>query len=288
MEAPRTIRPGDGPYPEALARVADRPSELRLVGSLGAPRARVAVVGARRTDEYGADLARDLAAGLARAGVSVVSGGARGVDAAAHEGALSAGGHTVAVLGTGVDVVYPAEHRDLFERIVAAGGALLSEQRDGTPGWRSNFPARNRIVSGMSDAVVVVRADERSGALVTAAWARSQGVPVLAVPGDVRDPLSAGPLRLLREGARVAASAGDVLDAIGVAPGDDAPRQAELPALGAAESALLSALARRPRHAGEVARAAGLAAGPALAGLLALEIQGLCEQRPGHYFLRRT
>ncbi len=288
MEAPRTIRPGDGPYPVALARVADRPSELRLVGSLGAPRGRVAVVGARRTDEYGADLARDLAAGLARAGVSVVSGGARGVDAAAHEGALSTNGHTVAVLGTGVDVVYPAEHRDLFDRIVAAGGALVSEQPDGAPGLPRNFPARNRIISGMSDAVVVVRAEERSGALVTASWARSQGVPVLAVPGDVRDPLSAGTLRLLREGARVAASAEDVLAAIGVPPADGAARQPELPALGAAESALLSALARRPRHAGEVARAAGLAPGAALAGLLALEIQGLCEQRPGHYFLRRT
>ncbi len=288
MEAPRTIRPGDGPYPAALARVADRPSELRVAGSLGAPRARVAIVGARRTDEYGADLAHELAAGLARAGVSVVSGGARGVDAAAHEGALSAGGHTVAVLGTGIDVVYPAEHRDLFARIVAAGGALVSEQPDGTPGFRANFPARNRIVSGMSDAVVVVRAGEKSGALVTAASARSQGVPVLAVPGDVRDPLSAGTLRLLREGARVAASTQDVLAAIGVAPAADGAHQPELPALGAAESALLSALARRPRHAGEVARAAGLAPGAALAGLLALEIQGLCEQRPGHYFLRRT
>ncbi len=286
MESARTLRPGDGHYPDALGRAADRPAELRLVGSLGAPRARVAIVGARLTDEYGADLARDLAAGLARAGVSVVSGGARGVDAAAHEGALSAGGHTVAVLGTGIDVVYPAEHRDLFARIVAAGGALLSEQPDGTRGWRSNFPARNRIVSAISNAVVVVRAGEKSGALVTAAWARSQGVPVLAVPGDVRDPLSVGTLKLLREGAGLAASAQDVLAAIGIE--DEAPRQAELPALGAAESALLSALARRPRYAGEVARAAGLAPGPALAGLLALEIQGLCEQRPGHYFLRRT
>src|SRR5512142_2573562 len=284
MEAPRTLRPGDGPYPAALARVADRPSELRLVGSLGAPRGRVAIVGARLTDEYGADLAHELAAGLARAGVSVVSGGARGVDAAAHEGALSAGGHTVAVLGTGVDVPYPAEHRDLFERIVAAGGALLSEQPDGTRGFPQNFPARNRIISALSEAVVVVRAGEKSGALVTAAWARSQGVPVLAVPGDVRDPLSAGTLRLLREGARVAASARDVLAAIGIAAAADGAYQPELPALGAAESALLSALVRRPRHAGEVARAASLAPGAALAGLLALEIQGLCEQRPGHYF----
>jgi DNA processing protein len=188
-----------------------------------------------------------------------------------------------------VDVAYPAEHRELFARIVASGGALVSEQPDGTRGLPRNFPARNRIISALSAAVVVVRAAEKSGALVTAAWARSQGVPVLAVPGDVRDPLSAGTLGLLREGARVAASAGDVLAAIGVAPGaSTAPHQPELPALGAAESALLSALVRRPRHAGEVARAARLAPGPALAGLLALEIRGLCEQRPGHYFLRRT
>jgi DNA processing protein len=243
------------------------------------------VVGSRRCDEYGADLARGIAAGLARAGVSIVSGGARGVDAAAHEGALEAGGHTVAVLGTGVDVVYPAEHRDLFERIVASGGALVSEQPDGTPGWKGNFPRRNRIVSGMSDAVVVVRAGERSGALITAAWATSQGVPVLAVPGDARDPLSAGPHGLLRHGARLAASAEDVLAVVGVeAP---PPRQVELPALGAGASALLSALGRKPRHADEVARAAGLAPGAALAALLTLEIEGLCEQRPGHYFLRR-
>jgi DNA processing protein len=285
MEATRPIRPGDGPYPGALARLAERPAELRLRGSLGAPRARVAVVGARRCDEYGADLAHDIAAGLARAGVSIVSGGARGVDAAAHEGALEAGGHTVAVLGTGVDVVYPAEHRDLFERILAAGGALLSEQRDGTPGWKANFPRRNRIVSGMSDAVVVVRAGERSGALITAAWATSQGVPLLAVPGDVRDPLSAGPLALLRRGARVAASADDVLAVLGIEAPE--PRQVELPSLGAGASALMSALGRKPRHADEVARAAGLAPGAALAGLLTLEIEGLCEQRPGHYFLRR-
>jgi DNA processing protein len=285
MEAPRTIRPGDGPYPASLAAVADRPAELRLRGSLGAPVARVAVVGARRCDEYGVDVGRALGAGLARAGVSVVSGGARGVDAAAHEGALEAGGHSVAVLGTGVDVVYPAEHRALFERILAGGGALLSEQPDGTPGWKGNFPRRNRIISGISDAVVVVRAGERSGALVTAEWAISQGVPVFAVPGDVRDPLSAGPLSLLRRGARMVASAEDVLAALGVeAP---RPRQVELPVLGGSASALLSALGRRPRHADEVARAAGLGTGAALAGLLALEIDGLCEQRPGHYFLRR-
>ncbi|HET7823679.1 MAG TPA: DNA-processing protein DprA [Anaeromyxobacter sp.] len=286
MAEPRTLRPGDGLYPAALARAADRPAELRLLGSLGAPAARVAIVGARDADEYGQDVAKALAAGLARAGVSIVSGGARGIDAAAHEGALAAGGHTVAVLGTGVDRAFPVEHRDLFDRIVSAGGALLSELPDGTRGWPGNFPRRNRIVSGMSDAVVVVRAGEGSGALITAEWARSQGVPLFAVPGDVRDDLSVGPIRLLRQGARVAASAEDVLAAIGV--GAPEARQLALPALGARESSLLAALGRRPRHADELARAAGLDAGTALAGLLSLEIEGLCEQRPGHYFLRRT
>jgi DNA processing protein len=285
MESARTLRPGDGHYPAALARLAERPPVLRLRGALG-DRRRVAVVGSRAPDEYGADLAREIAAGLARAGVCVVSGGALGVDAIAHEAALDAGGHTVAVLGTGVDVTYPASHRALFGRILATGGALLSQFPDGTPAFQSNFPARNRVVSGLSEAVVVVRAAARSGALITASWASAQGVPVLAVPGDVRDPLSAGTTRLLREGARAVASAGDVLAVIGMEPRPG--RQRTLPTLAGDEAALLSALARRPRHADEVARAAGLAPGAALAGLLALEVLGLCEQRAGHYFLRRN
>lgn len=285
MESARTLRPGDGLYPDALARLVEPPDVLRLRGSLG-ERRRVAVVGARATDEYGADLARDLAGGLARAGVSVVSGGALGIDAVAHEAALEAAGHTIAVLGTGVDVAYPARHRGLYARILASGGALLSQFADGTPGYQANFPARNRIVAALAEAVVVVRAGARSGALITASWARAQGVPVLAVPGDVRDPLSAGTTALLKEGARAVASAADVLDVIGVKSRPEP--QLALPALAGDEAALLAALARRPRHADEVARAAGLAPGAALAGLLALEVGGLCEQRPGHYFLRRN
>jgi DNA processing protein len=285
VESARTLRPGDGLYPDALAQIAERPAELRVRGSLSGGR-RVAIVGSRHPDEYGGDLARSLAEGLARAGLSVVSGGALGVDAVAHEAALDAGGHTVAVLGTGVDRVHPASHRALFARILASGGALVSEQPDGTPGWRGNFPARNRIISGLSEAVIVVRAGDRSGALITASWARSQGVPVLAVPGDVRDELSAGTTALLKGGARAVASAADVLAALGL----DAPeeRQLPLPALAGDESALMSVLARRPRHADEVARAAGVTPGAALAALLVLEVRGLCEQRPGHYFLRRN
>src|SRR5512142_1433925 len=183
------------------------------------------IVGSRRTDPYGIEVATAIARDLALAGVCVVSGGAEGIDAAAHRAALDAGGRTIAVLGTGVDVVYPAGHRALFDRILASGGALVSEYGDGTPGATWTFPRRNRIVSGMSEAVVVVRAGARSGALITADWARQQGVPVLAVPGDLREEGSAGQVALLRAGAHVAASADDVLEVLGISG------QLELPAV---------------------------------------------------------
>jgi DNA processing protein len=290
MDQPRTLRPGDGHFPAPLTRLADAPVCLRLRGSLGAPVGRVALVGARASDRYGRDMARRLARGLARAGVSIVSGGALGVDAEAHLGALEVGGHTVAVLGCGVDVVHPPSHRDLFARILEGGGALLSEYADGAPGLPWHFPARNRLIAALADAVVVVRAGPRSGALITAAHARAQGVPLLAVPGDADQPLAEGPLALLRQGARLAAGPEDVLALLGIAPG----QQPELPALGAGaamdaeQRSVLAALALAPRHVGELARAAGLPAGRALAALLTLELEGLVEQRPGQLFQRRA
>ncbi len=284
MDEARTLRPGEGPYPGLLATIAGRPGELRVRGELRGESRRAAIVGTRDPDEYGLDMARRIAVGLARAGVSVVSGGAKGIDGAAHRGALEAGGHTVVVLGTGVDVPYPAQHRSLFDEVLAKGGALVSELADGTPALPHNFPRRNRIVSGMSEVVVVIQAREKSGALITASWAGKQGRPVLAVPGDARDPLSEGTHALLRSGARLVGSAADVLREMGLA---EARSQRSLPALSCEGSALLAALSKTPRHAGEVAGAAGLPVGEALAGLLALELEGLCEQRPGHYFLRR-
>ncbi len=278
-----TLRRGEPGYPSPLERLPEPPARLRVRGSLSeAPR--VAVVGARLCDEYGLAMAGALAAGLARAGVSVVSGGAQGVDAAAHRGALEAGGHTAAVMGCGLSHAYPADHRDLFDRIVASGGALVSEYDDGFRPDRWTFPDRNRVVAALCQAVVVVRAGERSGALITADWARRLGVPVLAVPGEVGDPLAAGPLSLLRAGAGLAASAEDVLSHVGLRP-----RTASLPPAEPAgdAGAVLRALGRRGRHADEVAREAGLGAGAALAALLALELEGLVEQRPGQLFRRR-
>jgi DNA processing protein len=285
VDPARTLRPGDGIFPESLTRIPGPPASLRLRGQLGSPVARVALVGSRDADEYGRDMARRLARGLARAGVSVVSGGARGVDAEAHEGALEGGGHTVVVLASGVDQPTPGGNRDLFERVLAAGGALLSEYEDGTPARDFRFVERNRIVSGLSDAVVVVRAGRGSGALITAGLARDQHRPLLAVPGDADHPLSEGGLRLLREGARLAAEPADVLTCLGLAPG----QQAELPLgeISPSAQALLGALTASPRHLSAVARAAGRTTAEALVGLLALELDGLCEQRPGQRFVRR-
>lgn len=280
-----TLTLGEAAYPRALLRLPDAPPALRVRGALPDAR-RVALVGSRGTDEYGAWAARTIAAGLARAGVTVVSGGALGIDGEAHRGALEAGGRTEVVLGTGVDVPYPSRHRALFEEVVAAGGALVSEQPDGTRGYPSVFPARNRIIAALAEAIVVVRAAAGSGALITAARARGIGVPVLAVPGDVRDELSEGPNRLFREGARAVTCAADVLAALGIgAPAERA--QLALPALSSDAAALHRALGRRPRHAEELARAARVGTAAALAGLLELELLGLCEQRPGHAFLRR-
>lgn len=283
----RTVQPGDADFPEPLTRIKKPPRQLRVRGDLrpGAPR--VAIVGTRQPDEYGVDLARALASGLARAGVTVVSGGAAGIDAAAHDAALRARGHTVAVFGTGIDVLFPASNRALFGRILEGGGALVSGFEDGQAGARWTFPERNRLVSGMSQAVVVVQAAKGSGALITADHALEQAVPVLAVPGDVRNPLSAGPHDLLRRGATLVEGPNDVLAALGLA-GQMTLDLPAVPPLEGAEAALFAALARTPRHADELARDARLPARHALSGLLALEVRGLCEQRPGNYFARRT
>ena len=283
----RTLRPGDGEYPDALSTVAQAPEQLRVRGDLRPRAPRVAIVGPRRADEYGLSVARELAAGLARAGVTVVSGGAAGVDAAAHEAAIRAGGHTLAVFGTGLDVLYPSENRRLFARILEAGGAHVSQFRDDQAGAQWTFPERNRVVSGMSRAVVVVQAQSGSGALITADHAFAQGRKVMAVPGDVRSALSAGPHALLRRGAVLVESAQDVLAGVGLSGQLTLEMPAE-PSLEGPEAALYAALARVPQHADDLARLAGISVGPALAGLLALEVRGLCEQRPGHYFARRT
>lgn len=198
--------------PEAGAAVP----ELHARGRWPLPAAhRVAIVGSRRPSPYGEAAAEQLAADLARAGVVVISGLALGIDAAAHRGALNGGGITVAVMGTGVDVVYPAAHSRLAEEILAGGGALVSQFPPGTAPRRHHFPARNWTMAALSDAVVVVEAGQGSGALITAAAALHLHKEVMAVPGSVFSPLSVGTHGLIREGAALVQNARDVLDALG-------------------------------------------------------------------------
>jgi DNA processing protein len=199
-------------YPALLARIADPPRRLWLRGdprALAAPC--VAIVGSRAASPYGVRVAEQLAADLARAGVTVVSGLARGIDSAAHRGALSTG-RTVAMLGSGVDVIYPAEHDELALRILEAHGALVSELPPGSPPRRGNFPRRNRLISGVSLAVVVVEASTRSGSLQTARFALEQGREVLAVPGPILGERFRGSHGLLRDGAKLVESASDILE----------------------------------------------------------------------------
>ena len=202
-------------YPARLAAIADPPPLLWCRGApprLDGPT--VAIVGSRAGSPYACEVASRLGSGLAAAGVAVVSGLARGVDGAAHRGALAAGGLTVGVPGCGLDVVYPPEHRDLL-RAVAAAGAVMGELPPGEPPRPFHFPRRNRIISGLSLAVVVVEASERSGSLITARCAAEQGRDVMAVPGNVLAGRSRGAHALIRDGARIVESADDILEEIG-------------------------------------------------------------------------
>jgi DNA processing protein len=278
----------DDGYPAGLGDLRDPPPILWTLGHLPSAGARrVGIVGTRAADGYGVAQALRLSSGCARAGCWILSGGARGVDAAAHEGALGAGGLTLVVLGSGLDVPYPAEHRELFERVVREGGGLVSEQPLGTRPSRGTFPRRNRLLAAMSEALVVVQAGARSGALLTAEHARRLGRPVLAVPGPVdRDP-SAGTHRLLREGARLCEGPEDVLSLLGVTSvRADLPRKTA-PGMGDAAGRVMAALEPGPLVFEEVASRSGLAVAEAAEVLLELELEGAVELARGLYRRKR-
>jgi DNA processing protein len=260
--------------------IHDPPRELWIRGDGDLAlleRPAVALVGARACSPYGRAVARSLARELAASGVVVVSGLARGIDGEAHRGALEAGGPTVAVLGCGIDRDYPAAHADLARAIVA-DGLIVSEYEPGVEPAPWRFPARNRIISGLSLAVVVVEARERSGALITVDFALEQGRDVLVVPGEITSALSAGTNALLRLGAAPALGVNDVLEAIGViaaAPAQSAP---------AGHAGLvLAAVREAPASVDEIARIVVLRAAEVAALLTELELEGLVEPGEGTY-----
>lgn len=261
-------------YPERLRGLADPAPLLWVRGDPGVLGGRcVAIVGPRAPTSYGRGVARALARVLAGAGLVVVSGLARGVDAEAHEGALEAGGRTLAFQACGPDRVYPAAHRRLAARIAEQGGALASELPPGTPPRPEHFPLRNRLISGISLAVVAVEARERSGTLVTARHAAEQGVELLAVPGPIDAPTSRGTNRLLRDGAIVIAEVADALALVGLR----AAPERDLSGASPGERAVWKALANGAHDVDTLTAAVDLPLRETLAALTALELAGAVE-----------
>jgi len=271
-------------YPPRLARLVDAPPLLLVRGDPGALRDRaVAVVGARAATVYGREVARSIGAALGGAGRVVVSGLARGIDACAHRAALEAGGRSVAILGCGPDRVYPPEHRRLAAEL-AGQGALASEFPPGTPPRGAHFPLRNRLISALVEAVVVVEARQRSGSLVTARLALDQGVDVFAVPGPISAATSRGTNGLLGDGAEPVLGVADLLARLGceAAPGSLAPASPAPGADRAPEAAILSALREQPLTRDELARRLRCASAELAEPLLALELAGcVAEDRDG-------
>lgn len=283
----RVTYPGHHRYPPLLAEISGRPSVLFVRGDLtSADVAAVGIVGTRRATPHGRQTAGMIASDLGRAGVTVVSGLARGIDAAAHHAALEAGGRTVAVLGSGVDVIYPSEHRGLAERILESG-AIVSEQPPGAKPDAQNFPARNRIISGMSTGVVVIEAPTRSGALITASFAADQGREVFVVPGSVLTPSSEGSNGLLRDGARIVRSGQDVLEDLNLVPEGSPTATQRALLLDEREMALYAAIGNEPRHIDELAEETGFTTSETAALLLTMELNGLVRNFGAQFYVRR-
>lgn len=287
----------DPRYPPRLLEIADPPPVLYVRGSVDAlSRPAIAIVGSRHASQSGIAHARDFAQTLAEAGLTVVSGLARGIDASAHQGALITAAGTVAIIGTGADRVYPPAHRDLA-RAICANGAVASELPLGTAVQRSNFPRRNRLIAGLTLATLVIEAARQSGSLITARQASECGREVMAIPGSIDSPLSRGCHQLIREGAKLVESAEDVLvelrPVLGAglaAPAVGRPRSPRGPA-GAGQSeagfdSLLEALGFDPVDIDTLVARTRLPAGEIGARLLALELDGRVERLPDGRFVR--
>lgn len=282
--AARLVTWHDASYPENVRHIHDAPLFLFVKGELIPEDAlAIAVVGSRSAAAYGGQMTRVLSEGLARYGVTVVSGLARGVDAEAHAAALRAGGRTIAVLGSGIDVVYPSEHHHLHMKI-AQHGAVVSELLMGTPPDAENFPGRNRIISGLSLGTVVVEAAEKSGSLITAAYAADQGREIFAVPGPV-SARTRGGHHLIRQGATLVERAEDIIEAIAPHVLARVPRAAA-PELDADERLVFGCLDDGSLHVDRIIACTGLPAAKVLEVLLRLEVHGCVVQHAGKRFAR--
>ncbi len=281
----------DVAYPKRLRDIYDPPPLLYLRGELRKQdELAVSIVGSRRTSPYGRWVTEKISRDLVRHGLTIVSGMARGIDSLAHWGAISEGGRTIAVLGCGVDIIYPSEHRTLFTKIIDHG-AILSEFPMGSPPEGGHFPKRNRIISGLSLGVVVVQASEKSGSLITAGYALEQGREVFAVPGNVGAEGSRGTNRLIKEGAKMVESSKDILEEIlpQWRKEEDAFQEVEELGKGLSdeEGSLYGILGEDPLHIDAIIRESRLDPGRVSSLLLNLELKGLISQWPGKSFSKK-
>jgi DNA processing protein len=286
------VTSGDETYPSRLKNIYDPPPVLYVRGQLRKEdEVAVAIVGSRKTSSYGRTMTERVSQELATRGVTIVSGMARGIDSVAHQGAISAGGRTIAVLGCGVDVVYPPENRNLFQDIIDHG-AILSEFPMGSPPEGSHFPKRNRVISGLSVGVVVVEAGQRSGSLITANYALEQGRDVFAVPGNIGMASSRGTNQLIKQGAKLVESSQDIL--IEITPQWQKENEVTPPAKDPArhlpeeQRGLYGLLTETPIHIDEIIRESQLEPGRVMSLLLELELKGLVSQWPGRGFSRKA
>ncbi|MBS0387391.1 MAG: DNA-protecting protein DprA [Proteobacteria bacterium] len=287
---------GSEHYPPLLRRIAAAPVALYVQGSIEAlMSAQLAIVGSRNPTAGGARTAHEFAAYLARKGLTITSGLAVGIDAQAHEGALAGGGRTVAVLGCGLDMVYPPEHAPLAARILAQGGALVAEFPPGTVPQRWNFPRRNRLISGLSLGTLVVEAARQSGSLITARCAVDQGREVFAIPGSIHNPLARGCHQLLREGAKLVETAADVLSELNIpftkqditdSSGDPEKAATATPTLDKDYEILLDALGFEPQSIDALVERTGLTSPHLASMLLILELEGRVGLHPGGRYAR--
>ena len=285
----------DENYPPSLREIYDPPIVLYVKGELTAKdKNGVAMVGSRMTTHYGIEVARKLAYQLAYVGVTVVSGGARGIDTAAHQGALSAKGRTIAMLGTGINIIFPPENAELFERITA-NGAVVTQFPFNRKADKQSFPIRNRIVAGMTLGTVVVEANLTSGALITANFATEYGRQVFAVPGRIDSPRSKGCHELIKKGAKLCEGAEDILSEFEyLFPASNRPAGASesgvLPALELSENEqkIYDALSNEESSIDEVIRRSGLPSSTVSVALLGLEMKRLVKQLPGKMFVRNS
>lgn len=285
----RKINLKDSEYPENLKNIYKPPSEIYIRGSiLPQDKNAIAIVGTRRATYYGLEQCRKLSYDLALRGITIVSGMARGIDTAAHKGALQAGGRTIAVLGSGHDHVYPPENKNLYDKIVESG-AVISEFKSDTRPFKANFPRRNRIISGLAIGVVVVEAPERSGALITANFALEQGREVFAMPGNINSAKSSGTNKLIKEGAKLIEGIEDIFDELGNAfdtkkiDEHKSPKPADL---SSAEKMIYDTLEDDPKSIDEISEILHLSTQEASLVLLKLELKKLIKTLPGNNFIK--